>query len=165
MHNVIDWQNIEYCVAEEIGKDRRGWIRILTLALEQVREHCVEEGVPLPEVWEIKQKLRELRVRYSDPAEDQMIKIYVDQAVTKANAACEHCGNACQPQNLGGSRRNLCCWCAHQLAEDRNQKPVFNQGVDADDGHLQCVSCGYVGQIAWTASGYRCPACVARGLG
>lgn len=165
MTDVFDWKNTEDSVAEELGKECRGWIRLVAHALEQVRDHCHENGVSLPEVRQIKQKFGELRIYYSDPSQDQMIRIYVDHAITKANASCEHCGNACQPQKLGGWWRNLCCWCVHKLAEDRKQKLIFNRESGPDDGHLQCLSCGYIGQIAWGATGYRCPACVSKGLG
>ncbi len=126
MFDQFDWENIKSSVESELGQKCRGWNRIVTHALEQVRDYCHENDIHLTEVSQIKEKFGELRIYYSDPSEDQMIQIYVGQAITKANVSCEHCGNACQTQRPGGCWRNLCCWCAHKLAEDRKQKPAFN---------------------------------------
>ena len=165
MSNVIDWSDIKKGVEAELGEQNRGWVRIVTRWLEKVKTRCDEKNLSYPDVYQIKQKFAQLRLYYRDPNKDGYIESYIAAAHTEADASCERCGNSCQPQVIGGWSTNLCCWCAHQLAEDRKQEAAFNQGTGTDDGHLQCMSCGYIGQIAWTASGYRCPACVARGLG
>jgi hypothetical protein len=165
MSNVIDWSDIKKSVEAELGGQNRGWVRIVTRWLEKVKMRCDEKELSYPDVFQIKQKFAQLRLYYRDLNKDGCIQSYIAAAHTEADASCERCGNSCQPQTIGGWSSNLCCWCAHQLAEERGQKPIFNKGTGPEDGHLQCVSCGYIGQIAWKATGYRCPACVSKGLG
>ena len=166
MHDIIDWDEIETSVKKALGPDNKGWVRIVTHALEKVKERCDEKEIAHPKIGQIKEKLGDLRIYYSEPTKDMYVRAFMEDARIAANSFCERCGNICRPQNLGGWIRCLCCFCAHQVAEDRGyKKPEFNQFRPPEDGHLQCTNCGYVGQIAWTASGHRCPACVSKGWG
>lgn len=163
--NLIDWSIIERSVIRSLGASNKGWIRCVTYGLEKVKERCDEIEIDYPEIWDIKQKMGGLRIYYSEPTKDMIVSAFISDAIKTANRSCEICGNACEPQNLGGWIRCVCCWCAHEEAKKREMKPLFNQHRQPEDGHLVCSHCNYIGQIAWAASGYRCPACVSQGLG
>lgn len=159
---VIDWNDIRTGVAGQLGHERVGWVRIVSSCLEDVKTYAEDTNLACPDIWEIKEQFAELRIRYDCEGADDYQNGLIDAAIELANASCERCGNACCRQYWHSWAVKMCCWCLHQLAEDKGERLVLNQ---LDERHpLWCKSCGYLGQIAWTASGKRCPACVSRGL-
>ncbi|WP_282022469.1 hypothetical protein [Ruegeria faecimaris] len=162
--SVIDWGDIHNSVVSELGKECQGWIRIVEEALERVKKRAIEQKRPAPEVHQIKQKFGELRIYYSRANTDGYQDSDIVAAITEANRCCQWCGNSCRTQIIDAWIVNMCCWCMHRMADNTGKsKPKFNTQHLPDDP-LRCQSCGYVGQIAWKATGHRCPCCVSKGL-
>ena len=162
--SVIDYKNIRQSIEHEIGLGSRGWTRIVEDALKRVKHRAEETDTPYPAIHQIKEKFGELRICYDHAAADEFQNVQITEAISEANRCCERCGNASRLQMIGSWTANLCCWCAHERIKVHGKKlPKFNISVLLDDP-LRCQSCGYVGQIAWKASGHRCPACVSEGV-
>lgn len=161
--SVIDYDNIRQSIEHELGIGSRGWTRIVEDALKSVKQRGDETNAPCPSIYQIKEKFGELRIYYDHAAADEFQKTQIAAAISEANRCCERCGNASRLQMIGSWATNLCCWCAHERFTSHSKKhPRFNASVLLDDP-LRCQTCGYVGQIAWKASGHRCPACVSKG--
>lgn len=159
---VIDWDDIRTGVVDQLGHENVGWVRIVTNCLEDVKTYADDNNIACPEIWKIKERFAELRICYDCEGADDHQNDLIEAAVKLANASCQRCGNACHRQSWHAWAVKMCCWCLHRIAEERGERLSLNR---LDEGHpLQCKFCGYLGQIAWTASGKRCPACVSRGL-
>lgn len=159
----FDWMNIRASVLNEIGRGNQAWARIVEDALVLVKEQADESSKNYPSIYQIKEKFGELRIYYDHSKADNRQQDIIAGAISEANTSCQKCGNNCRPQLLNGWVVNFCCWCAHRVAEDSgNEIPRLN--ANTMDERLRCTSCGYIGQIAWKASGHKCPACVAKRL-
>lgn len=164
MSDVFDYDDIRGSVEKHLGKDKLGWIRIVTECFEEIKEHCDSEEKTYPSVSQIKQKYGALRIYLGCAIEDPFIQSSLEEAVRKADRSCERCGNVSRPQCIGVWYANLCCWHAHEAAVERLDKfPKVGLNLRSKSAALQCRSCGYHGQIAWGVSGHRCPACVSKG--
>ncbi|KUJ77799.1 hypothetical protein [Ruegeria profundi] len=164
MPNTFDYDDIRASVEKCLGKDNLGWVRITTECFEAIKKHCDQRDENYPRVAQIKQKFGSLRVYIDGAQEGTFIESRLQKAVQEAGMSCERCGNVSTPQVIGFWHTNLCCWHAHEAAAKRMQTfPKVGLNPRAKRNALQCRSCGYIGQIAWGASGHRCPACVAKG--
>ncbi|WP_226689763.1 hypothetical protein [Ruegeria arenilitoris] len=164
MTDTFDYDDIRGSVEKHLGKDNLGWVRIVTECFEAIKKHCDQREESYLTVGQIKQKFGSLRIYLDGVQEDTFIQLRLQQAVQEAEMSCERCGNASTTQVIAAWHVNLCCWHAHEAATERMETfPTVRLNTRAKRDVLQCRSCGYVGQIAWGASGHRCPACVAKG--
>ena len=159
-HSVIDYNNIQRSVTGQLGSDCVGWIQIVTSCFEDIKERCDKEELDYPRVFQIKQKLRQLRIylHQNTDGHPKFVGRYIEAACSQADRSCEVCGNDCRQQWIGSWVRNLCAFCAHQDAERKKMKlhkQPLNRGFDH---RMQCSRCGYIGQIV--PGGSKCVACV-----
>ena len=164
---VVDFSDIRGSIKRALGSDTVGWIDIVTQCFEDIKAHCDRKQIDYPKVAQIKQKWGSLRIYFHEAHDDVYIRQACETAQRLADSSCECCGNAAFPQYVGAWVRTLCCWHAHRVARSRGidfcHEPL-NSRFHLLDHPLRCGSCGYIGQIAWGASGRRCPACVKRGI-
>lgn len=77
---------------------KAGWYPIIEKLLDDLEAYCVLNGLPLPKIYQIKQKMASLRVRwivgrdgYSESAQTAIDRL-IDQAEQEADQCCEICG-------------------------------------------------------------------------
>ncbi len=161
--DAVDFDNIQKSVEECLGPTPKGWSGLVTTLFTEIKKYCDERDVAYPVIFQIKEKLGEIRIYHR--SDDTRIQSMISATIAYANRTCEHCGNSAETQLLDGWYTTLCCWCAHDVASKRHpeRKRLFGIRKKPVRDRSTCSVCGYFGQIDRTDDRNRCPACVKKG--
>jgi len=85
-----------------------GWFDLLYTLSADIIHLCQAEGLPVPEVMQVKQKLGLLRYYVRPRISDERIRIFIRRAEDRSGSVCECCG---QPGTLRRSQRGASTLC------------------------------------------------------